>query len=104
VRPLIAANVPAVVGSLWDVKDASTKPLLVSFHRHYRQGDDVAVALRNAQLERLRNHESAMKWAAFQVVGYAASPYARPIALEKAKNEHLYRPNSLHRPDGLHSQ
>ena len=75
VRPLIAANVPAVVGTLWDVKDASAKDLLVSLHCHYRHGDDVAVALRKAQLERLRKHDHANKWAAFQVAGYAASPY-----------------------------
>jgi CHAT domain-containing protein len=104
VRPLIAAHVPAVVGTLWDVKDASAKELLVSFHCHYRHGDDVAVAQRQAQLERLRNHEPAMKWAAFQVAGYAASPYPRPIALEDPNLEHLCTQNSLQRPDGLHSQ
>jgi CHAT domain-containing protein/tetratricopeptide (TPR) repeat protein len=104
VRPLIAAKVPAVVGSLWDVKDASAKDLLVFFHCHYRHGDDVAVALRKAQLEMLRNNEPAMKWAAFQAVGYAASPYASPIALEEPNHEHLCTENSLHRPDGLHSQ
>jgi CHAT domain-containing protein len=104
VRPLIAANVPAVVGTLWKVGDASAKDLLVSLHCHYRHGDDVAVALRQAQLERLRNHEPAMKWAAFQVIGYAASPYARSIALEDTNLEHLCTQNSLQRPDGLHSQ
>lgn len=103
VRPLIAANVPAVVGTLWDVKDASAKELLVSFHCHYRHGDDVAVALRQAQLERLRKHDPANKWAAFQVVGYAASPYA-PIAMEDPNNEHLCTQNSFQRPNGLHPQ
>jgi CHAT domain-containing protein len=106
VRPLIGATVPAVVGTLWDVHDASTKQLLVSFHCHYRHGDDVAVALRNAQLERLResDNDHAMNWAAFQVVGYAASHYPRPIALENPNSEHLCTQNSLHRPDGLHPQ
>src|SRR5262249_7656269 len=42
VRPLIAAGVPAVVGSLWDVNDATAEQLLVSFHRHYGQGSDAA--------------------------------------------------------------
>jgi CHAT domain-containing protein len=104
VRPFIAANVPAVVGTLWDVKDASAKDLLVSFHCHYRHGDDVAVALRQAQLERLRKNDPASKWAAFQVVGYAASPYARSIALEDPNIEHLCTQNSLLGPDGLHPQ
>ena len=104
VRSLIAAEVPAVAGSLWDVRDASAKDLLVLLHCHYRHGDDVAVALRNAQLERLRNNDSAMAWAAFQVVGYAASPWPRTIALEEPSSEHLCTQNSLLRPDGLHSQ
>lgn len=104
VRPLIAANVPAVVGTLWDVNDATAKDLLVSFHCHYRNGDDVAVALQHAQLEMLRNDKSAMTWAPFQVVGHAASPHALHAALEKPHNEHVCSQNSLHRPDGLHSQ
>lgn len=105
VRPLIGARVPAVVGALWDVRDASTKQLLVSFHCHYRNGDDVAVALHKAQLERLRKQEpatNAMQWAAFQVIGYAASPWPRPVALENSTS--VCTQNALHRPDGLHPQ
>lgn len=104
VRPLIAADVPAVVGALWIVKDASAKDLLVSLHCHYRHGDDVAVALRNAQLERLRNNKPAWEWAAFQAAGYAASPWPRSSALEDPSIEHLCPANSLLRPDGLHPQ
>ncbi|HKR62664.1 MAG TPA: CHAT domain-containing protein, partial [Thermoanaerobaculia bacterium] len=104
VRPFIAANVPAVVGALWDVRDASAKRLLVSLHCHYRHGDDVAVALRQAQLERLRDNDPATAWAAFQVAGYAASPYPRSPALEDPSIEHLCTANSLLGPDGLHSQ
>ena len=104
VRPLIAANVPAVVGTLWDVNDATSKALLVSLHCHYRHGDDVAVALRVAQLERLRNHDNPMTWAAFQVVGYAQSPYPRPVTLEETHNDGVCAQNSLQRPHGLHPQ
>ncbi|HYC58052.1 MAG TPA: CHAT domain-containing protein [Thermoanaerobaculia bacterium] len=107
VRPLIGAKVPAVVGALWNVGDASTKQLLVSLHCHYRHGDDVAVALRKAQLERLRKQEpgmTAMLWAAFQVVGYAASPYSRPLAMENPSSDHVCTQNSLHRADGIHPQ
>ena len=103
VRPLIAARVPSVVGTLWDVKDTATiKDLLVSLHRHYRNGDDVAVALQKAQLAMLR--EPARTWAPFQVIGYATSPYERPAALEETRNEHFRTQDSLHRPDGFHSQ
>jgi CHAT domain-containing protein len=104
VRPLIAGGVPAVVGSLWKVKDASTKQLLVLLHCHYRHGDDVAVALRNAQLEMLRKKDSVRAWAAFQVVGFAGSPYPRSTALEEPSSEHVCTQNSLLGPDGLHSQ
>ncbi|HJQ36682.1 MAG TPA: CHAT domain-containing protein [Thermoanaerobaculia bacterium] len=106
IRPLIGARVPVVVGTLWNVWDASAKELLVSFHCHYRHGDDVAVALRHAQLERLRKQEPGWQWAAFQVAGYAASPYPRPrlLTLEKQSSEHVCTQNSLHRPDGLHPQ
>jgi CHAT domain-containing protein len=105
VRPLIAANVPAVVGTLWNVKDnATTTELLVSFHCHYRHGDDVAQALRQAQLEMLRKQEPATTWAAFQVVGYAESPWPHPTPLENTHSEHVCTQDSLHRPDGLHHE
>lgn len=104
VRPLIAARVPSVVGTLWNVQDTPTiRELLVSFHRHYRNGDDVAVALRKAQLEMLRDNRPARAWAAFQAVGYADSPYASRTAQKETYSE-LHRQDSLHRPDGLHSQ
>jgi CHAT domain-containing protein len=103
VRPLIAANVPAVVGTLWDVNDATTRKLLVSLHCHYRNGDDVAVALQHAQLE-LRKTEHATTWAAFQVVGYAGSPFAHHVTMENTQSEHICTQNSFHRPDGLHPQ
>jgi CHAT domain-containing protein len=80
VRPLIAAGVPAVIGSLWNVEDATAGELLVSFHRHYRQGSDAAVALQSAQLDLLRNKNpglrSVLAWAPFQVIGHASSPFA----------------------------
>jgi CHAT domain-containing protein len=104
VRPLIAANVPAVVGTLSNVNDATTKELLVSLHCHYRHGDDVAVALQKAQLAMLRNGKPARTWAPFQVVGHAGSPYERPAALEEQHLERICRPHSVHRPDGLSSQ
>jgi CHAT domain-containing protein len=104
VRPIIAANVPAVVGTLWSVRDATAKDLMLSLHCHYRNGDDVAVALQKAQRAMLRSNVPAMDWAPFQVVGYAASPYAHPIAMEKTTNDDLCSQDPLHRPDGLHPQ
>ena len=79
VRPLIAAGVPAVIGSLWDVNDATAEALLVSFHRHYGQGLDAATAMQVAQVEMIRNKKNTgfqrpLAWAPFQVIGYSASP------------------------------
>jgi CHAT domain-containing protein len=80
VRPVIAAGVPGVVGALWDIDDATATRLLVSFHRHYRQGSDAAAALREAQLEMLWSNNpglrSGLTWAPFQAIGYASSPFA----------------------------
>lgn len=80
VRPILTAGVPAVIGSLWNVNDATTQRLLVSFHQHYRQHKDAAVALREAQLtlirDRNRNLNAGFAWAPFQVIGHASSPFA----------------------------
>jgi len=80
VRPLITAGVPAVIGSLWDVDDATAATLLVSFHRHYTTGSDAATALQNAQRELLTSNDPddwpVYQWAPFQVIGYASSPHA----------------------------
>lgn len=81
VRPLIGAGVPAVVGTLWNVEDATAEELLVSFHRHYREGKDAAVALQLAQIGLLKNNNnpglrSVLAWAPFQVIGHGSSPFA----------------------------
>jgi len=82
VRPLIARGVPAVVGTLWDIDDATAKELLVSFHQHYREGNDAAVAMRLAQIELLRKDNDVLRsvraWAPYQVIGYGSSPFAAP--------------------------
>ena len=61
VRPLITAGVPAVMGTLWDVEDATAEPLSVSFHRHYEQGSDAAMALQAAQRELLRDGNRGLR-------------------------------------------
>jgi len=81
VRPLIAAGVPAVIGSLWDVNDATAEALLVSFHRHYGQGLDAAAAMQAAQVEMIGNTKNPglqqpLAWASFQVIGISSSPNA----------------------------
>jgi len=67
----LATGVPAVVGSLWPVEDASTTRLSVRFHQELRRGADALSALRTAQLEEI---ESALgrtdwNWASFELFG-----------------------------------
>jgi CHAT domain-containing protein len=79
VRPIIAAGVPGVIGSLWTINDAASERLLVEFHRYYRDGRDAASALQLAQLHFLKEQNRAIPvfaWSAFQVVGQASSPFA----------------------------
>jgi len=73
-RPFIAAGVPLVVASLWPVESESTADLMISFHKHRKQGQLSTVeALRRAQLEILHNQQPGSPknygWAAFVVIG-----------------------------------
>jgi CHAT domain-containing protein len=91
VRPFVAAGVPGVVGTLWNVSDSlATEDLLVRFHQHYRDGRDAAQALQLAQQEmiadRSKAHRAAWAWSAFQMYGCASSPFRlRPITKEEIK-------------------
>jgi CHAT domain-containing protein len=80
VRPFVAAGVPGVVGTLWNVSDnLATEDLLVRFHQHYRDGREAAQALQLAQQEMIAHpskaHRAAWAWSAFQMYGCASSPF-----------------------------
>jgi CHAT domain-containing protein len=84
VRPLIAAGVPGIVGTLWNIgENSATAEVLVRFHRHYKEGHDAADALRLAENEMLNDPDlersSVLAWAPFQMVGYASSPFPLPV-------------------------
>jgi CHAT domain-containing protein len=70
-RPFIAAGVPTVVASLWDVDDRASRALLVAFHRALRRGASVVDALRSAQLAALADSDPVLRapanWASFAV-------------------------------------
>jgi CHAT domain-containing protein/tetratricopeptide (TPR) repeat protein len=76
-RAFLAAGVPTVVASLWNVDDRSTSRLFDAFHRNLLAGEDPVDALRNAQLGLLGSHEekdsSPRGWGAFQVIGASAN-------------------------------
>ncbi|HEX7152297.1 MAG TPA: CHAT domain-containing protein [Thermoanaerobaculia bacterium] len=76
VRPIVAAGVPGIVGSLWTIDDQRSQKVLSEFHRHYRDGHDAARALQLAQIRFLREKKiPVLAVAPFQVVGHASSPF-----------------------------
>ncbi|HYK03655.1 MAG TPA: CHAT domain-containing protein [Thermoanaerobaculia bacterium] len=72
-RSFLAAGVPVVVGTLWDIEDGETATLIVDFHRNLAAGLTPAAALRDAQLAALRSAYPTAQhpgsWAAFAILG-----------------------------------
>src|ERR1043166_6507286 len=73
-RPFIAAGVPVVVATLWPVESESKADLMISFHKHRKQGHlSTVAALREAQVEAIRNQQGRSirnySWAAFVAIG-----------------------------------
>jgi CHAT domain-containing protein len=67
----LAAGVPAVLGTLWQVDDQGAARFSVRFHQELRRGADALSALRAVQLEEIRNSVSrpGWTWASFQLLG-----------------------------------
>ncbi|MGV0028201.1 CHAT domain-containing protein [Phormidesmis priestleyi] len=72
-RSLVAAGVPSVVVSLWNVSDESTSLLMSEFYRNLQKGSDRAAALRQAMLTTMKHPEfsTPYDWAAFTLIGEA---------------------------------
>jgi CHAT domain-containing protein/tetratricopeptide (TPR) repeat protein len=68
-RPFLAAGVPNVVASLWNVSDEHSHDLSVRFHRFVRAGRPPPDALRDAQLALARDGRPAGSWAGFVAIG-----------------------------------
>jgi len=72
-RPFLAAGVPSVVASLWDVDDSVSRRFFVSFHRALLLGRDPAVALRTAQIAFLTSSDPSIShpgnWVPFISMG-----------------------------------
>jgi len=70
-RALLYAGAHSVVVSLWQVDDASTPGLMISFYRHLDQGQDKAESLRQAKLEMIGQARFAhpFYWAPFVLIG-----------------------------------
>jgi CHAT domain-containing protein len=69
--PFLAAGVPAVIASLWDVEDAPTRTLLVRLHSSIAGGTPPELALRSAQTSMIQAEDAASRrpssWAAFEI-------------------------------------
>jgi CHAT domain-containing protein len=68
-RSFLAAGVPTVLGSLWDVKDKETTDFMVFFHERLREGNDPLAAFREAQRAALARTGTSGLWAAFEIIG-----------------------------------
>ncbi|NEO86482.1 MAG: tetratricopeptide repeat protein [Spirulina sp. SIO3F2] len=70
-RSFIAAGVPSVLVSLWQVPDAPTAQLMTEFYSQREQTGDNAQALRQAMLATMQSHPEPRNWAAFTLIGEA---------------------------------
>ena len=72
-RPFLAAGVPMVVASLWDVDDSSSRAFFLEFHRRFLAEGDAATSVRQAQLAFLQGNDPVLahpsKWAGFVSFG-----------------------------------
>ena len=71
VRPFLEQQVPAVVGTLWDVEDAAARGMMTRFHAAYAKSRDPIRALQDAQRAMIaegdRTLRSPRSWGAFIV-------------------------------------
>jgi CHAT domain-containing protein len=72
-RPFLAAGVPDVLGTIWDVDDGDAAALVPRFHRWLRMGIEPAEALRRAQLELKTGPDPSLRapraWSGFVIIG-----------------------------------
>ena len=70
-RAFMYAGTPSVVVSLWNVNDESAADLMIRFYRNLKTGMSKSEALRQAQLETIRDNGFPFFWAPFVLVGKA---------------------------------
>ena len=68
-RAFLAAGVPLIIASQWEVEDDAAAAISRLFHRSYGRGADPAAALRLAQLDLIARHRRVREWAAFAAIG-----------------------------------
>jgi CHAT domain-containing protein/tetratricopeptide (TPR) repeat protein len=68
-RGFFSNGVPSLLLSLWTVDDAATAALMVNFYTSLRAGARPAAALRDAQLQLLKEQPHPFFWSPFVLVG-----------------------------------
>lgn len=70
---LLAAGTHGTIGSIWDVSDRLTAPLIAEFHRRYQRSRDGPQALRDAQIALQQSPDPTLRspaaWAGFRYMG-----------------------------------
>lgn len=69
VHSFLAAGVPRVIASRWNVESRTTAKIMTGFYTHLRKHESVAQAMTNARREMLREMPHPYYWAAFSVSG-----------------------------------
>lgn len=67
----LAAGVPNVVASRWNVASDSTQLLIKKFYQYIHRGDNAVSALQKAQNELLKTNDHPYYWAGFYLAGRA---------------------------------
>jgi CHAT domain-containing protein len=68
-RAFFYAGARALLATLWQVEDCSMVELTQRFYRHWADGANLAIALRQAQIEMIRAGSPPYHWAPFVLMG-----------------------------------
>lgn len=80
VQTFLLAGASSVLASVWKVDDESTAALMKQFYTHIAQGEDEAAALRDAELNVLKQMDdpAPVYWAGFILTGDGSEPIVLP--------------------------
>jgi len=64
-----ADRIGAVIASLWNANDETTRDIMVEFYRQLAQGKTKSEALRQAKLKYINNYDSPFVWSHLVLIG-----------------------------------
>lgn len=90
-RPFLAAGIPAVIGSLWDLDELTSLSFFSRFHAAHAAGSDALTAFHEAQLALLNDGDprlsSPRSWAGLVYLGANAGPLPPQSSLDSPGSE-----------------